>query len=262
MPDKPANYTTQLQAGLGMINETLDLLRIVESGDTPTRLSSRALNAGLFSRTTARRAHNIVAEMFAPRYLVHGDQPALFLRGLVAARLSLEDVRQICFLHTARAQAIFADFVLYVYWPRYGAGARSLSRTEAEAFVHRGLDSGRMAKRWTETTIHRISGYLLGCCADFGLLSDTNRSARTILPFSIRPRVALYLAYDLHFSGLSDKQIALHSDWKLFGLEGQEPIAELKRLAHDGHLIVQAAADLVQISWKHRSLDDLAHALA
>jgi hypothetical protein len=262
MPDAPANYTTQLQAGLGMINETLDLLRIVEPGDTPTRLSSRVIDTGLFSRTTARRAHNIVAEMFAPRYLVRGDQPARFLRSLLEARLPHDDFRQLCYLHTARAQSVFAEFVLQVYWPRYGAGAGSLSRTEAEAFIHRGLDSGRMQKRWTETTIRRVSGYLLGCCADFGLLAESGRAARPIIPFSIRSRVALYLAYDLHFAGLSDKQVAYHPDWQLFGLAGQEPLAELKRLAHDGHLIVQAAADLVQISWKHRSLDDIAHALA
>jgi hypothetical protein len=261
MPDAPA-YTTQLQAGLGMINETLDLLRLVESGDTPKRLSERVINAGLFSRTTARRAHNIVTEMFAPRYLVRGDQPARFLRSLLAARLPLEDIRQLCFLQTARAQAVFADFVLQVYWPRYGAGARSLSRTEAETFIHRALDSGRMQKRWTETTIRRVSGYLLGCCADFGLIADSGRASRPIIPFSLRPRVALYLAYDLHFAGLSDMNVARHIDWQLFGLEGQEPLAELKRLARDGHVIVQATPDLVQISWKYRSLDDLAHALA
>jgi hypothetical protein len=262
MPENPANYTTQLGAGLGMINETLDLLRLVEPGDNVTRLSARVVESGLFSRTTARRAHNIVAEMFAPRYFVRGDQPARFLHTLVTARLPQDDFRQLCFLHTARAQTVFADFVVQVYWPRYSAGARSLSRSEAESFIHRGLDSGRMKKRWSESIIDRVSGYVLGCCADFGLLADSGRATRAILPFSIRSRVALYLAYDLHFAGLSDKQVAHHPDWQLFGLAGQEPLAELKRLAHDGHLIVQAAADLVQISWKHRSLDDLAHALA
>jgi len=261
MPEVPA-YTTQLQAGLGMINETLDLLRLVEPGDTPTRLSGRVIDAGLFSRTTARRAHNIVAEMFAPRYLVRGDQPARFFRSLLTARLPLEDIRQLFFLQTARAQAVFADFVVHVYWPRYGAGARTLSRTEAETFVHRALDSGRMQKRWTETTIKRVSGYLIGCCTDFGLLADAGRAARPIIPFSIRPRVALYLAYNLHFSGQSDMNIARHADWQLFGLDAQEPLAELKRLAQNGHLIVQATPDLVQISWKYRSLEDLAHALA
>ena len=65
-------YTTQLQAGLGMMNETLDLLRSVEPGDTPSKLADRIVSSGLFARTTARRARNIVAEMFAPRFLIQG----------------------------------------------------------------------------------------------------------------------------------------------------------------------------------------------
>ena len=72
-------YTTQLQAGLGMIPETLALLRLWEPGMIPANLVARAVDAGIFSRTTARRARNIVAEMFAPRYLCDN--------GIVAARL-------------------------------------------------------------------------------------------------------------------------------------------------------------------------------
>ena len=262
MSDAPA-YTTQLGAGLGMLNETLDLIRLVEPGDTSTKLSERVITNGVFSRATARRAHNIVAEMFAPRYLVNGGQPALFLRTLLTARTPLDDLRQICFLHTARAQAVFGDFVIQVYWPRYSAGARSLSRSEAESFIYQALDSGRMQKRWAESIIERVSGYLLGCCADFGLLADqAAKGVRIITPFSIRSRVALYLAYDLHFSGVSDMSISRHADWQLFGLEGQEPLDEIKRLAQAGHLIVQSTPDLVQISWKYRSLEELAHALA
>ena len=61
-------FTTQLQAGLGMINETMGLLRLWEPGETPARLAEKAIASGALARTTARRARNIVAEMFAPRY--------------------------------------------------------------------------------------------------------------------------------------------------------------------------------------------------
>ena len=36
-------YTTQLQAGLGMVAETLELLRIWEPGMIPSRLADRAV---------------------------------------------------------------------------------------------------------------------------------------------------------------------------------------------------------------------------
>lgn len=255
-------YTTQLQAGLGMMSETLDLLRAVEPGDTASKLADRIVSTGLFARTTARRARNIVAEMFAPRFLIDGDQPARNLAKIIGLGSSTDDVRQIFFLQTARAQAVFGDFVKYVYWPRYAAGALSINRAEAETFIRRALDEGRMQKRWTETTIQRVSGYILGCCSDFGLLEKAGRNSKKIQRFTIRPKIALYLTYDLHFVGLSDKGIIGHPDWKLFGIETQEVLEQIKRLSHDGHLMVQSSADLVQVSWKYRSMEEVARAIS
>jgi len=255
-------YTTQLQAGLGMMNETLDLLRLVQRDDTPSKLADRIVSSGLFGRTTARRARNIVAEMFAPRFLIQGDQPARILSSLIGSASSSDDLRQIFFLQTARAQAVFGDFVKYVYWPRYSAGALAINRAEAETFIRRALDTGRMQKRWSETTISRVSGYILGCCSDYGLLDKAGRDSKKILRFSIRPKVALYLAYDLHFLGITDKNIIHHTDWKLFGLETDEVLLQIKRLSNDGHFLVQSSADLIQISWKYKSMEEAVRAIS
>lgn len=254
-------YTTQLQAGLGMVNETLALLRIWQPGDSPARLSERAISEGLFARTTARRARNIVAEMFAPRFLCDGDEPANSIKLLVDGNLPTDDLIQLLFIYTARAQAVFSDFVTEVYWPRYSAGALRLGRGESEGFIHRALDAGRMQKRWTESTVRRVSGYILGCCSDFGLLDPAAKADRPIRRFAIRPKVALYLAHELHFSGLGDAAVAYHQDWKLFGLEQHESLSEVKKLANDGHLIVQSSADLVQIAWKYRNMEECARAI-
>ena len=256
-----APYTTQLQAGLGMITETLDLLRLWEPGMIPARLAERVIEDGLFSRATARRARNLAVEMFAPRYLADKGEAAERLKFLLQHRFPHEAISQLCFLYTARAQRIFGDFVVEVYWPKYSGGAAVVTRTDAESFVLRALDSGRMAVRWSESTVKRVSGYLLGCCSDFGLLADTGRAERAIQRFSIRPEVALYLAYDLHFGGVSDKNIVQHPDWLLFGFEPGEVLDKLKSLSHDGHFVVQSSGEIVQISWKYRTMTDCLHAL-
>lgn len=261
MKNSRAPYTAQLQAGLGMIPETLELLRLWEPGMIPARLKERAISEGTFSRATARRARNLVAEMFAPRYLVEAGEPARRLKQLLEQRFPHEAMVQLCFLYTARAQRIFGDFVIEVYWPKYSGGATIVSRSDAEGFVRRALDSGRMAVRWSESTVRRVSGYLLGCCADFGLLAANGRSARTIQRFSIRPEVALYLAHDLHFAGISDSAIPKHHDWLLFGFEPGEVLNRLKTLSQDGHFLVQSSGELVQISWKYRSMNECLHAL-
>lgn len=255
------NYTTQLQAGLGMIQETLDLLRLWVPGTIPAHLADQAVQSGLFSRATARRTRNLVAEMFAPRYLANGGAVASRLKFLQEQKFSYDALTQICYLQTARSQHVFGDFVIEVYWPKYMAGATSLKKDDAERFIHQALDSGKMQKRWSESTIKRISGYVLGCCIDFDLLSGSGRNDRAIKRFSIRNDTALYLAYDLHFSGLSDMAVANHIDWKLFGLDSQEVVRLLKTLSHDGHLLIQSSAELVQISWTYKTIEECLNAL-
>jgi hypothetical protein len=254
-------YTTQLQAGLGMVAETLGLLALWLPGDSPAKLSEKAIESGLFSRTTARRARNLVAEMFAPRFLVQNGLPAKRLKFLVDCKFPSDSLRQLFFLYTARAQAIFHDFVSEVYWSRYSARATALRRDDAERFIYRALDTGHMQKRWTDSTIRRISAYLVGCCGDFGLLGERNQAGRAITHFAIRPDVAVYLAHDLHFSGLGDMALASHADWRLFGLEPHEALNQIKLMAHNGHFLVQAVSDLVQVSWKYRTMEDCLNAL-
>ena len=255
------NYTTQLGAGLGMISETLDLLRLWEPGLIAAQLVDRAVETGLFSRATARRARNLVAEMFAPRFLANGGFAASRIKYLLEHRFPHDSLVQILFLQTARAQQVFADFVIEVYWPKYSTGASTLSRDNAERFIYRALDAGRMKKRWSESMIERVSGYLLGCCVDFGLVAGGRRREWVIKRFSIRTDVALYLAHDLHFAGISDMAVIQHPDWRLFGLEIQEVLRLMKTLSHDGHLLIQSSADLVQISWKYRSMEECLNAL-
>ncbi len=66
-------YTTQLGAGLGVIAETRILLDLWHPGMTSSALYQAALDSGDFPNATARRLRNMVAECFAPRYLVKAD---------------------------------------------------------------------------------------------------------------------------------------------------------------------------------------------
>ena len=70
---RPQYYTTQLQAGAGLVEETRLLLSLYEPGMEPQALLARALDSGLFPRVTARRLRNVVIECFAPRYMREPD---------------------------------------------------------------------------------------------------------------------------------------------------------------------------------------------
>ena len=253
-------YTTQLQAGLGLLEETRQLLQVYHPGMSASQLHEAALASGRFPLVTARRLRNIVGECFAPRYM-RAPHVAEHLKSLVD-RFTTAELNQLLFLYTARANLILADFVREVYWARYSAGWNDLQLEDARTFVANSVREGKTQKPWSETTIKRISSYLMGCCADYGLLTTTGRNQRSIAAYRILPKVAAYLAYDLKFSGLGDNQIVSSSDWDLFGLERVDVRDQLKRLSLQGLLIFQAASDIVHIGWTYKSMEELIDVVA
>jgi hypothetical protein len=252
-------YTTQLQAGLGMIEETQILLNLWSSGIDPAQLQKIALESGELPNVSARRLRNIVGECFVPRYLRNAPPPALFMKNL-QGKLIGKELEQLLFLFTCRANLILYDFVREVYWNAYTSGRNTISNEEAETFVVRANQDGKTHKPWSESTIRRISGYLTGCCADFGLLEGGTKSIRKILPFRIESRVAIFLAYNLHFSGHGDNSVLSDPDWTLFGMDRNDVLNELKRLALKGWFIIQSAGDVTRIGWQFQNMEELTDA--
>jgi hypothetical protein len=255
------SYSTQLGAGLGLIAETARLLELWCPGMSGQDLLGLALGSGAFPTISARRLRNIVIEAFAPRYLVEDAQPARVLKILIG-RISNQDLRQMLLLYTCRANPVLNDFVCEVYWQRYAAGGLMVTKNEARSFIRRAVGRGRTTKQWSESTIVRVSNYLLGICADYGLLGPLRADARTIVPFRITPITTSVLAHDLHLRGLSNGAVVRHADWGLFGLAPTDVLQELKRLALRGEIIVQAAAAIIDIGWKYKKMEELAHVLA
>lgn len=253
-------YTTQLQAGLGLVNETKTLLELWSPGMSANQLQQIALQSGRFPTVTARRLRNIVVECFAPRYLASGGTPAMHLKQLLPA-ISTAELTQLLLIFTSRANPILGDFVRQVYWGRYAGGYSQITNEDGRVFVERSIDDGKTGKRWSETTVRRVSAYLTGCCADYGMLERGSRSSRRILPFRISPTVAAYLAYELHFSGVGDNALLAQQDWQLFGLGREDVLEEIKKLSLKGLLIIQAAGDVIRISWKKQDMEALCDVL-
>ena len=82
-----------------------------------------------------------------------------------------------------------------------------------------------------------------------------------MLPFRISSQVAAYLAHELHFSGIGDNPLLSYADWELFGLAREDVLEEIKRLSLKGLFIVQAAGDVIRISWKQQDMEALCDVL-
>ena len=254
-------YTTQLQAGLGVVDETRMILDLWQPGMKVSALYQTALDSGYFSNVTARRLRNLVAECFAPRYLVKDDYPATLLKDLKNC-LSSTELTQLFFLFTARANPILADFLKKVYWAKYVSGQDSISNEDAKNFVIEANQNGKTIRYWSESTIKRVSTYLTGCYADFGMLEKGRKSVRKIIPFRIEQKTMALLAYDLHFASFGDNAVIAHPDWELFGLEKEDLKEEMKRLSLKGFFIIQSAGDVIRIGWNYKSWEELIHVIA
>ncbi len=254
-------YTTQLQAGQGLVDETRALLKLWQPGMTGQQLFQAALSSGLFTNITARRLRNIVAECFAPRYLASDGRPASSLK-TIQDHVTLPELKDLLLVFTCRANEILGDFLCDVYWPRYAGGYMELTKEDAERFVRRAIDDGKTVKRWSESTIRRVSAYVLGCCGDYGLLSAASAGKRRVQSVYLTPLVIAYIAHDLHFSGVNDSALLSRDEWSWFGMGAAEVLDGLKQVALRGWIIVQSAADLTQISWRFKSMEEFCHAVA
>ncbi|MFO1432646.1 MAG: BrxA family protein [Candidatus Competibacteraceae bacterium] len=257
----PKPYTTQLQAGLGLIQETRVLLALWQPGMSGPELYQAALQAGAFPAMSARRLRNMITEGFVPRYLYEGARPARTLK-MLTTTLMTGELNQLFFLYTCRAHSILADFVREVYWVRYAGGGGTIANALAQDFIRRAIDDGKTARRWSESTLQRVASYLTGTCADYGLLGKLGRQGRQLLPYRLETRVAVYLAYELHFGGLGDNALLAHPDWQLFGLDRQAVRDTCKRLSLHGYFILQTAGDVTHIGWTYKNWEELSDGLA
>lgn len=244
-----------------MVEETRAYLSLWQPGMNGEELYRTALASGRFPNISARRLHDSITVGFAPRFL-RGEGRAAWLLSALQASLSRREFDQLLYLYTCRAHPILADFVVDVYWEAYRAGKDFITNDEAREFVDSAIRDGKTTTIWSPSMARRVSSYLTGCCAGFGLLESGQLRKRKILPYRLEPNTALILAYDLHFDGLSDKQVVQHTDWALFGLEAADVLDECKRIALRGHWIVQAGGGVVQIGWAYDTWEELVHAIS
>jgi len=254
MVDHKTPYTTQLQAGLGLIEETKLLLSIYNAGMTAIQLHDNALESGLFPRVSARRLRNVISECFSPRYLKSDSAKYLKPISLVSPASTFN---QFLLVFTALANQILYDFIIEVYWNRYSSGRDTLSSDDAKVFVTNAVHEGKSHKVWSESTIKRVSSYLIGCCADYGLLSSNRSSMRQIQSVRLHEHTLLFFSYWFHSQGIGDNSIISHDMWKIFGLEPTDVKEELKRIAKRDWLILQSAGDVSRISWSFNSLEEV-----
>lgn len=258
-----ARYSLELLKVTGMIPETLQLLQRWSPGMSAQELAQAAIPEGLLGKASASRVKDLVYQGFAKRYLRPGEHVARTLKNLVERGIPLTALRQLLLLYTCRQQALLRDFLLDVYWPKSREGRSVVTADDIRGFILSAFGTERAPRRWSEAIVAKLTRSIPKCLTDFGLLGPYRPAGRDILAFRIEAFTILYLAYEAHFSGVSDTAILFLSDWACFGLAGHEVVAEFRRAAatHDD-FILQYSGELARLSWKHKTMEEFLHAHA
>lgn len=255
-------YTTNLSKAQGLVPETLELLALWQPGMTGAALKALARRTGALGKAGDTRLTDVVGRGFAQRYLVAGDRPAVWLKHLARSAAHRAALRQILYLHTARHNAVFHDYVTDVYWRKAASVTGEVTKADTRDFLERAAACGRIAPRWADSMMERVTRYLLGTLEDFQMIGENRHGHRQAKPPVIFPETVLYLAYDLHFQPVEDRELPRHRDWGLFGLMPADVITLLEKEASKGHLQVQNAGQLLRIEWRYPDMEHVIDAIA
>ncbi len=254
-------YNTNLSKAQGLVPETLELLGLWRPGMTALDLTARVKETGALGRATSTRVNDVISRGFAQRFLIDGGKPAEWLLQLMEEGANRAVIRQIILIFTARHNPVFHDFITTVYWRRAATASAEVSKADTRDFLERAVLTGRIHPRWADSMMERVTRYLLGTLADFQLIRENSPSRRQVTPPAILEETVLFLAHELHFRGIEDRELPRHPDWALFGLGPDEVVRLLERAAFGEHLQIQNAGQILRIEWKYPDMKHVLHAI-
>lgn len=255
-------YTARAIKSTALMEETRRLLRVWHPGLSAIELRRRARSEDLLGKATASRADDIVQFSFANRLLVDGDEPAATVKRLLEARGVGGWFSQLGLLFAARNDIVLAEAISVFLVEARLRHAVAVSSRDFVAFLSRQEEGGRMVKPWSSGVKESVAQHIMHQLTDAGALGAPRRGLRPILPYRAGDVAIAFLACDLHRRGVSDASLVAHEDWLTWQMSEDDVRAALERLADLGLWMIQAAGDVVRISWRWSSWDEVVAVLA
>lgn len=256
-----AHYSTALAQAQGIVEECLILFETWEAGQELPELFETVRGSNLLNVDSESRMRNITVEGFGSRFLrePHVAAAPYIKQLLETAPAALQ--REIVLLYAIRQHGIFFDFLTEIYWPAYRASGLAIDNSEVGTLIDRGRINGRLERDWSASVRKRVTSYVMGTAADFGLVGKASRGSRPILHWAPSEELILYIAYDLHFLDLDDNAVVAADEWAALGLEREDVILYLNRLSNQGHLTVQDSGALCRVDWNYNNREQLNDAI-
>ena len=244
-------YNSNLLKGTGAISETISLLSIYDKDTTKKSLIDYVLSTNFLSTNTEKRAKDIVENVFYNRYMQHNHLVPCWLKQTREKGLMVKQLSQLLYVYTLRENAILYDYVIKVLNPVKASGVDYIPKSKADDFIKELNENGTL--EWSAKSQVRMGQHMRGTLVDFNVI-DLNGN---ILPFEAYDFTVLYLMHELHFEGLSDMSIWEYEDWGLFNMDKYDVLQRIMNLSLKGGYIAQSSGDLLTISWKFNSMEEM-----
>jgi len=241
-------YNSNLAKGSGLINETLSLIEFYELGESKAEFTLRCISQNVLNKSTEHRTKDIINLVFFDRFWKTNENVVQHLKLLRENGLSLDSIKSILFIFTARANQVLFDFVLELRKERY---SKKVTKDTSKNFLLRAISDG-YAPAWSDSMISHIASYLISCLNDFGLL-DKEGFLKVTLPDS---KVCSFFLHELHFKGFGDDKILQDGIWELMGFDVHQLLKEIERISFKGTFIFQFSGEILKIGWLFKNMDE------
>lgn len=245
-------YNTNLAKGTSLINETLTLIELYNHGESKLEFLNRCISHNVLNKSTQHRTKDIINQVFFDRFWKGDTNVVQYLKLIRENGLSLDALKSLLFVYTAKANRVLFDFILEM---RESNIAKKITRETAQGFLLRAI-SEEKAPAWSDSILNKVSSYLISCLRDFDII-DKEGFLKSNLPDS---KVCNYLLHELHFKGYGDEALVRDEIWLVLGFRLHDLIKEIERISFKGALIFQYSGEILKIGWNFKNMEEfIAH---
>ena len=255
-PDSRPPYTARAIKATGLVDETKVLLRAWSPGESTADLRRRAREEALLGKSTASRSDDVVAHAFNLRFLSGTRPSAPYLKRLLEDKGAGRWFTDLSLLYAARADVVLREAITVYAADRRATGRAYVDTPSLVRFIEDQEATGRTERPWSRSVKESVAQHVLRLMTDFGLAGSSRRGVRELLPFEPTGLAVAWLAYDLHFDGLSDSRVMSHADWALWNLSDARRRTRVAGLAQPGLWEFQAAGTIVQFTWACSTMEE------
>ncbi|CAG0947528.1 hypothetical protein ANRL1_04231 [Anaerolineae bacterium] len=253
------HYTLNLAKGAAVLDEMRTLLLNWMPGEDINDYLTRVLASDLLGKRTAKRTRDLVVLVFYPRYIANDDRRARRLQYLLERGGERDLFREISFVYAAHADDLLRDFTIEKF--RQSAQVGMIQPDAVLAFLAQAVERQHLKRAWSRQVQTKYARSMLGALRDFGLIREERRGRREVVNYRMTDAGVIYLAHELHISGLSDVQVVESLDWALFGMDRTRVLERLEELGASAGMLVQRAGSVVRITWSYPTMEAMIDAI-